>query len=486
MDRSETVHTRVAGTAGRVLALTLLALVLRVIALGHKGLWQDEVFSVLFARPSNTDFWNVLRTAEANMAIYYLALRGWMHVFSSDAGLRMLSVIPGVLSVPAMYGLGERLYSRRVGMWAAGLLTINACAVVYSQEARGYSMLVFFGVLSCWAFLRLIEETSLTHFALYTLATVGAFYSHFYAVFTVLAQACALIWLPPKDVPWKSLLASWLLFAIAIIPGLQVVLLSHGSNLWWLPRPGLLELYRTVTFLAAESGKAVGAILAVLLLIPIGLALRAGWRVVRARGRSLESFRVIFAPLGLLVPMATTMLLSLWRPMFFHRFLIVCLVPFLLLAAAGLDQMQNLRRRRWLVVGIVGLSTVSVAISYTKVREDWRGAATFTEAAGANDPVVFYLKDGAAPFAYYRERLGQPLQEEQILRLAAPPSNDQVAQWANQYPRIWVVRFPSGPKDSVDVQISEAMGLKYRMCARRALKEISLSWFVVGDCPPQP
>jgi mannosyltransferase len=485
MDKSATVGTRGAGTAGRVLALTLLALVLRSIALGHKGLWQDEIFSVLFARPSNAEFWSVLRTAEANMAIYYLALRGWMHVFTGDAGVRVLSVIPGVLSVPVMFALGERLYSWRVGLWGAGLLTINACAVVYSQEARGYSMVVLFVALSCWALLKLVENNSTANFVLYTAFTVCAFYSHFYAVFVVLAQACAVAWLPPKNVPWKSLFASWLLFAVAMIPGLRVVFLSHGSNLWWLPKPGWLELYRTVTFLAAESGKAVGAVLAVLLLIPIALALRTGWRVIRDRGRSIESFRASFAPLGLLVPMVTTMALSLWRPMFFHRFLIVCLVPFLLLAAAGLDQVQTSRNRRWLVIGIVGLSTASVAISYTKVREDWRGAAALTQTAGANDPVVFYLKDAAAPFAFYRDRLGQPLRAEQILRLETPPSADQVAEWVKQYPRIWVVRFPSSSKDPVDIQMSETMGQKYRMCARRVFKGISLSWFVSGDCPAQ-
>ena len=469
----------------QVLALMAIALVLRVLFLGHKGLWQDKVFSVLFTRPSNTEFWKILWAAEANMALYYLALREWVRWFTSDAAVRMLSVIPGVLSVPAMYALGTRLYSRRVGLGAAGLLTVNACAVVYSQEARGYSMLVLFVTLSCWAFVRLIETASLLNVVFYVVFTICAFYSHFYAVFIVMAQVCALGFLPWNRVPLKSLLGSWLLIAFGMVPGIRVMLLSHGSNLWWLPRPGIVELYRTLTFLAAESGKAVGAVLTVLLLVPIVVALRSAWVTLRTNGRSIESFRAGLAPFALLLPMVTTMALSLWRPMFFHRFLIVCLVPFLLLAAVGLDQLQNLRTRQRLAIGIVALSMASVAISYTKVREDWRGAASFTQAAAANDPVVFYIKDAAAPFAYYRERLGQPLRAEQVLRLEMPPSADQVAQWANRYPRIWVVRYPSGSKDPLDVEISDTMGLKFRMCARRAFKEISLSWFVVGDCPAQ-
>ncbi len=484
MAASDPVRSRESRPVVGVVALTALALVLRVIFLAHKGLWQDEVFSVLFARAPSAEFWHVLATAEANMALYYLALREWIRLFSSDAGVRMLSVIPGVLTVPAIYALAMRLYSRRAALWAAGLLTVNACAVVYSQEARGYSLLVLFVALSSLAFLRVLERASFLNVALYALATVAAFYSHFYAVFVVLAQVCALGLLPRSRVAWKALVISWAVLALAMIPGLRVVLLSRGSNLWWLPRPGLLEIYRTITFLAAESGKAVGAVLAFFLLIPICIALREAWKTWRLRGKSEESFRAAFAALGLLVPMVATMALSVWRPMFFHRFLIICLVPFLLLAAEGLASMQ--RRRRILAGAIVALSLVATAMSYTKVREDWRAAAALTLGSRSGEPVVFYLKDAATPFAFYRERLGSPMREGQAIRLESPPSDSQVAAWAKQYPSISVVRFPSTTKDPVDVQITQAMTEHYRICERRALKGISVSWYVTGDCPAEP
>ena len=467
-----------------VALLTMLALVLRVMALGRKGLWQDEVFSVIFARPSNAEFWSVLKSAEMNMALYYLALREWMKYFTSDAGVRTLSVIPGVLSIPVMYAVGARLYSRRVGLWAAGLLAVNACAVVYSQEARGYSLLVLFVALSCWAFLRVIERPSLLNCVMYVLFGICAFYSHFYAVFMIFAHACALGLLPTNKVPWKSLGASWLLIAVASIPGLRVMLLSHGSNLWWLPRPGPLEIYRTLTFLAAENGKAAGAVLAILFLIPIGVALRDGWWLWRAKGKSVESFRAGFAATGLLAPLLATMALSLWRPMFFHRFLIVCLVPFLLLAAAGLEQMRSRRTRQAVAIGILILSSVATVMSYRKVREDWRGAAAFFN--GSSDPVIFYLKDAAGPFAYYRERLGTPLAKDQTIRLEAPPSEAEVAQWAKQYPRIWMVRFPASAKDEVEPWMAARMQRYYQLCQRGTFKAISVSGFSTAGCSPMP
>src|SRR5581483_8518772 len=249
--------------------------------------------------------------------------------------------------------------------------------------------------------------------------------------------------------------------------------------LWWLPKPGLLEIYRTITFLAAESGKAVGAILAVLLLMGVIGGLRVTW--IGSKGRAPESFRLWFAPLGFFVPMAATLLLSIWRPLFFHRFLIICLVPFLLLAAAGLEQMRKHRAGVALAAGILVLSGIATASSYTKVREDWRGAAEYTAATASDAPVVFYIKDAAAPFAYYRERIGVPLRAAQVIRSEQAPSVAEAQEWAKFYPQIWLVRFPAGPKDTVLPKITGDLLSQYKLCERRDFKGISVSWFCARE-----
>ncbi|HEY3930691.1 MAG TPA: glycosyltransferase family 39 protein [Candidatus Koribacter sp.] len=463
------------GVMLRVIALTALALVLRVLALGYKGFWQDEVFSVLFVREPSAQFWSVLKNAEMNMALYYLALREWVRFFHGEAGIRALSVIPGVLTVPVVYALGARLYSRRVGVWAAGLTAINTCAVVYSQEARGYAMLVLFAALSSWAFLKLAEQPTVGSWLLYVLFSVCAFYCHFYAVFVLFGHACSLFLLPAERAPWKGSLSAWLLTAVASIPGIQVIRASHGSNLWWLPRPGLVEIYRTITFLAAESGKVVGAVLAALMVVAVICGLRASW--LRSNGPSVENFRMWFAPLGFLVPMLATLLLSFWRPMFFHRFLIVCLVPFLLLASMGLEQLRRYRVGVGLTAGILVLSGIATAASYSKVREDWRGAAAYTASVAPDAPVVFYIKDGAAPFAYYRDRLSSPLKAAQLIPSEQQPSEADAQVWARFYPCIWVVRFPADVKDPALPEITRDLLRHYKLCERQDFKGISVSWF---------
>ena len=125
-----------------------------------------------------------------------------------------------------------------------------------------------------------------------------------------------------------------------MIPGLRVVCCRMDRTCGGCRVPDLLEIYRTMTFLAAENGKALGAVLAVLMLVPIVAAIRAAQRAWQRSPRSVEMFRAGFAICWLSVPMVATMLLSLWRPMFFHRFLIICLVPFLLLAATAFCRLK--------------------------------------------------------------------------------------------------------------------------------------------------
>ena len=77
--------------------------------------------------------------------------------------------------------------------------------------------------------------------------------------------------------------------------------------------------------------------------------------------------------------------------MFFHRFLIICLPSWLLAIAVGVTAIRQVRTRTLAIAGVCVLSLVSTMISYTRVREDWRGAANYLiDHATAQDRVLYY------------------------------------------------------------------------------------------------
>src|ERR1051325_7306299 len=122
--------------------LTATCIALRLICLACKPFWFDEAFSVEVSRLTWTNFLHLLWWREANMSLYYVLLRLWLHFGRSPYFIRSLSVIIAAATVPAIYWLARQLFDRRVAIIAAALFTFNAYSVRYSQEARSYSLFV--------------------------------------------------------------------------------------------------------------------------------------------------------------------------------------------------------------------------------------------------------------------------------------------------------------------------------------------------------
>src|SRR5579872_2566508 len=132
--------------------LTAAATVLRFLFLVRKPFWFDECFSVEVARLRWRDFFQLLWHREANMALYYLLLRGWLHFGSSPFFIRSLSVILSLAALPAVYQLSNKLFDRRVAMIAVALASCNAYSIRYAQEARSYSLFLLLATLSSFFF----------------------------------------------------------------------------------------------------------------------------------------------------------------------------------------------------------------------------------------------------------------------------------------------------------------------------------------------
>src|SRR5258708_21136966 len=110
-----------ASTWVSVLTLALLsaaATALRFLFLARKPFWFDEAFSVEIARMSWHDFTRLLWWREANMALYYVMLRGWLHFGSSPFFIRTLSVLASLATFPALFWLGCKFFDRRVRLLA--------------------------------------------------------------------------------------------------------------------------------------------------------------------------------------------------------------------------------------------------------------------------------------------------------------------------------------------------------------------------------
>ncbi len=318
--------------------------VLRLVLLGHKSFWIDEIASVAIARRTAPVFWHFLWHDEGNMAAYYVLLRPWLGFGYGEGTVRLLSVIPGVLAIPLMYGLGRKLFGERVGMIAALFLALNACAISVSQEARAYSFLVLLVLLSTYLFVRLIEEPGSGLMFAYAMVAGLTCYFHYFGVLVPAAHYVSLAGMRPDRRPWKLLLMATAMMAAMVAPILWLIHTQDTGHISWVQRPSLLEVYHLGAFLAADSGKAVGAVLLVVDLALIAVFFMKMERNNEERWRSFLPASLVFTPIVI------TLLVSIVRPAFYHRFLIICLPGWILMTAVGVERMQPglCAARRWL------------------------------------------------------------------------------------------------------------------------------------------
>jgi mannosyltransferase len=390
-------------TTPLVLALiTLAGAWLRLSHLGTKSLWLDEGATVALARASWQQFGFVWWHGEANLqTIYFLLMRGWIHLGSSEAWVRSLSAIFGIAAIPLMYAVARKFMGVTWSLGAAGLLASNPTHVYYSQEARSYSLAIFLVLLSTYFFVQAVEDGRPRDWALWTVFSAAAFYSHDFAALVLVAQAASLFFKAPP-VPWRRTILCGSIIFLAAIPALTYLFRASPENLHfvWMPRPSLKEIWHLTMFFGSGGVKVALS----LMLWGAGFAV-----VVRARqdGSVESAWRGTLLLLWVALPIVILALVSLRQPMFLQRYVIFSLPATVLIAALGASILSKWRIGLLLVIVLCVANAPSIVKKYNKPREDWRGAtATVLSSAAPGDAVVFFPFYTRIMMDYYASQQG--------------------------------------------------------------------------------
>jgi 4-amino-4-deoxy-L-arabinose transferase-like glycosyltransferase len=125
-----------------VAGLTVLAAAIRFATLGVQSYHHDEI--VTASRILRDGFWHAMDAvgfSESAPPLYYAVAWLWTQVTGTgEFGLRSVSALAGVATVPVAFLLGAELRGRRTGIVAAALVAVNPMLVWYSQEARAYAL----------------------------------------------------------------------------------------------------------------------------------------------------------------------------------------------------------------------------------------------------------------------------------------------------------------------------------------------------------
>lgn len=393
-----------------VAGLTLLGAVLRFATLGTQAYHHDEI--VTASRVLRVGFGHAMDAvgfSESAPPLYYALAWLWTQVAGTgEWGLRSLSAVAGVATIPVAYLIGRELRGRRAGLLAAALVAVNPMLLWYSQEARAYSLLGLFCALSLLFCVRALRggerQDEKRDFVLWGLFSGLALATHYFAVFPLIAEVL-LLWRRRGRAMLSGL---WILalFALLLAP-LAYHQMSYGHAEWI----GKFSLGHrlgemAITFVVGETGDIIGRVeQPEPALIPLALVAAALLLLV-ARGTRDER-RAAFIPLALgIAAIGVPLFLAIGpggKDFVLARNLLPALVPLLLVVAVAL----TVERARRLGAGIA-----AVLLAYSLgfciwasaepdlQRPDWEAVAErLGEPDGPRATVTWVI--GEAPLRYY-------------------------------------------------------------------------------------
>jgi mannosyltransferase len=363
--------------------------------LGSRSLWGDEAFSVTLARKPFGEFWHVVSTSQANMSLYYFLLRGWTALGDGEAVVRLLSLLAGILTVAVLYAAAERLFDRRVATIAALLLAVNGLFLRYAQEARSYALVVLLTTVATLLFL-VLEERPAARPAGVAYVVVGALalYAHFFAIFVLAGHVLALAVAGRRLRTQLLRLAG---IAVLAVPLALFALFRDAGQVSHLARPTPSYVVDTLRQLAGGTRPLLLLYAAAVVVAAVSWLRRSGWR---------HDWPMVNAAVWAATPVVGALVISLGKPLFAPRFLIVALPGIVLLAALGLVRLPRPLMAATFAL-VLALSALHVIRTQGEPQEDFRAATAFVLTnMRLGDAAAFYRTSRRIPFEYYARRDG--------------------------------------------------------------------------------
>jgi mannosyltransferase len=389
-----------------VVGLTVLAAVLRFATLGVQAYHHDEI--VTASRVLRGSFFHAMDAvgfSESAPPLYYALAWVWTQVTGTgEFGLRSLSALAGVATVPVAYLLGLELRGRRTGLMAAALVAVNPMLLWYSQEARAYALLALLCAISLLYCARAQRSGRRRDYTFWGLASGLALATHYFAVFALAAEAALLL----RRRGRASLAGLWIvgLFGLLLAP-LAIHQMSYGHAEWISNFSLGHRLWEAAsTFVVGETTDIIARPEhPALALAPLALGL-AALALLAARG-SREERRAAAIPLAVsLAAIGIPLLLALLPSgvdFVLARNVLPALVPLLVAAAIGVT--LPAARRLGAVLGAALLAyslgfCVWASFSPDLQRPDWEAVAAEIGEPGAPRATVTWVL-GEASLRYY-------------------------------------------------------------------------------------
>lgn len=383
-------------------ALTVIATILRLYHIGFNSLWLDEAATYSLSVVPIDQIWVNMATGEFNPPLFFLIEHFMLMIANNEIALRFMPAMFGIAAVPVIYLAGKEFCDKYVGMIAAAAFTFSPFLLVYSQEARAYTLLLLLCAAMLLFFLKGLKNVDIKNWMAFAAIAGLAVWTHFYSVVFIVAlfSYAAL-----KSQAYRErLVQSGVIVTLLSLPIIMELVNLIAMRTKTAPTYGIQGLALVAETFKQISGYSDILTLIMVVLLLVGLA----WAYENAYGNMALVVWLITISIGV------SLFLSLIIPML-PRYMIFLTIPFYLgigmsyrpirdaISRLGITGVESAYIVVWFIV-MFGMIGAPFYLSYYNnlTKENWRGIASDLTGMTQDGDVVIavpnYIK---LPLGYY-------------------------------------------------------------------------------------
>ncbi len=187
-------------TGGFLIVLMLASTVIRTRYVSGQ-FWMDEAITTGIASHPLGQIPGLLRH-DGSPPLFYVLLHFWIQGFgASETATHWLSLVFGLLTIPAGYWAGASLVSRRTGLYTATLFAFSAFLTQYADETRMYELMALLGLLATAAYIHAFIFRRRRYLIMFAVCLAAMLYTHSWGIFFGAGALVTLIpvWLTSTD-----------------------------------------------------------------------------------------------------------------------------------------------------------------------------------------------------------------------------------------------------------------------------------------------
>ena len=362
--------------------LIVAASLLRFIHLSS-DLWLDEIGTlVTYARLPLTQIVRTYGSMNQHL-LYSLMARVSIQALGESAwALRLPAALLGIAAVPALYYLARLLTSEREALLASAMLAFSYHHIWFSQDARGYSAMVFFTLLGTAFLIRGLQEDSWACWVVYILAMTLGVVSLQNTAFVVLGQWICCFFLVSSQRAIRvhisvAAIAALSLLCHSLMLGEMIQFMLHAERTG-LGFTQLSELLPVIT-------QGVTAGVGIVGLAAVGVLGFAGWFSYWRQTRLMAGILVL--PIALNLALLIILGIGVYPRSFLYELPFACLIA--VRGASYLSRGPRAERMASIaVLCLIVVASVPLVRYYSLPKQDFSGALAFVRSHSEKSDVV--------------------------------------------------------------------------------------------------